>query len=219
LKNRKAKQIMNHCFKVTAILAIFIGFNHVIVTADTAPDINSPEPVVKKIASALPAGWTYDSEPAKMILRRIEEPIIVNLFQAEPPNTGETRDHWVQKHKVNIKYRINIRFVHKMDPEQVQKLKEENQNIQHEIEKLGRISTFAMNPEQKELQKKYKKLAKSLNKIPNGHLEGVSVFIEPTFLGYAEFLNKDVAAESKSLIEQVAKTLNPYPDEPKEGKK
>ena len=41
------------------------------------------------------------------------------------------------------------------------------------------------------------------------------IHIEPTNLGHAEFLSGDAAAESRTIIDRLTKTLTPYPREPK----
>jgi hypothetical protein len=207
---------MNRCTIVWASMAMAAGCSHVSLGADALPPVSAPGSVVTKIAGALPTGWTCESEPGKIVVRRIEEPVIVNLCQAEHPKARETWDHWARKHTVNIKYRIVLRFVPKIVPEHVQKMREENRNIQREIDKLGQVppSGMAWTPEEKERRKKYEKLAKSLNEIPAGYLGNVSVYIEPTELGYARFLSKAIEVESKTAIERVANTLTPYPSKP-----
>jgi hypothetical protein len=202
---------------VWAEIALLVGCVGVSHGADS-PIARSWDPVAATIIAAVPTGWTCDRGPGKIVVRRIDEPVIVNLRQAERHKSGETWDHWARKHTVNIKYRIVVRFVTKIDPDHVRRMREENRKIQREIDKLGQVVPQGMDwtPEQKERRKNYEKLAKSLNQIPHGHLGEVSVYIEPTNLGYAQFLSKDIAAESKMVIERIANALTPYASEPEQ---
>jgi uncharacterized protein (TIGR03067 family) len=188
----------------------------------------SREAIIRKIIASLPNGWRGERGPTSLVLRRAEEPVIVNLFQlalSDIPNPGETHEEWARRHAVNIKYRITLRFVPKLSSARVHTMAAENQESQREIKKIWAESYSreeypsadeAKTAEEKTTLERYVRLHQSLHTLPDGYSGDVSIYVMPTKLVYASFLRKQDRAECERTIKQVISLCDTYsltPDE------
>ena len=182
----------------------------------------SRQAIIRKIVAKLPNGWTCERGPTSVLLRRNEEPVIVNLIQhaiSDWPGQGETEEDWARRHAVSIKYRIVLRFAPKIDSAHVQKMAEENHKLQREIRTV-RAASYSQVPypserdantaEEKATLGKYVRLHQSLHVLPDGYWKDVSVYLMPTYLGCASFLKEQDRAECERTVKQVVSLLNSY---------
>ena len=182
----------------------------------------SRQAIVRKIAANLPNGWTCERGPTSIALCRTTEPIIVNLVNTMGTRdvaTGETQEELARRYAVDIKYRIVLRFTPKVDPARVQKMVEENEKIQREIENVKRASFFrygipdefeAKSDEERAILGKYMRLLQSLHVLPDGYWGEASVYVMPTNLGFASFLKKEDEAECQRVKQRMISLLTSY---------
>ena len=180
------------------------------------------EVINRKITANVPSNWICERGQTGLVLRRTEEPVIINITSGSGPRQGETWEEYRQKSAVNIKYRIILRLGRKVKPAQVQKMIAENHQIQREIDSVKKTLRWGKGtpqpprtPEEQVNQAKYYQLIQSLKPIPGGYLGDVSVYIEPTKLGFV--LSDTTKAECEMVIKRVADSLTRYPTEPEES--
>jgi uncharacterized protein (TIGR03067 family) len=186
----------------------------------------SREAIIRKIVAKLPNGWICDRGPTSVVLRRKEEPVIVNVFQrpiTELAKNRETQEDLDRRHTVDIKYRITLRFAPKVDSARVQTMAAENHKLQLEIRRIWAASYsqipypseyFAKTAEETATLGRYIRLHQSLHVLPDGYWGDVSVYVMPTCLGYASFLKEQDRAECERTTKQVVSLLNSYASEP-----
>jgi hypothetical protein len=179
------------------------------------------EAISRKIAANVPSNWICEHGQTGLVLRRTEEPVIINIVSGPGPQQGETWEEYRRKSAVNIKYRIVLRLGSKVDPAQVQKMIADNHRIQREVDSARKTLRWGKGtpewprtPEEQAKQARYYQLVQSLKPIPAGYFGGVSVYIEPTNLRFAEFLSKTTKAECETVIKRLADLLTRYQTEP-----
>lgn len=194
-------------FRAVVPLAAVISMVCALLALAADPPNRPPfqNPGVTRIVAVLPEGWKSDYQDKTIVVRRIDEPVIINIFQADAPKPGQTHESWLLSHKVNIQYRIIVHFAQKIDAKRVAEMREENQAIEAEMKKL-RSPPLSLD----ERDRRYKTLKQSLKKVPNGYLGEWSVYVESTELGYAQFFDANVAKECQAVIDRIKAALTPY---------
>jgi hypothetical protein len=189
------------------------------VRAGVEGDVAPPEDVTQQIKAMLPKDWSCQIEKTTLVVRPNKTVVFVNMLSADPPRKGEASDHYRRRHQVKFDYRIALRFVPKLTAGEVRCLVATNATIQakrHAIEhdplaKRGKASFwFAETAEGRALSEQYDELERSLKPVPFGHREVVSVYIEPTFLGSATFLDRADEAESAAVLNNLRALFTRY---------
>jgi hypothetical protein len=209
---------MNHLLIALAISTLPINI------AETSPgkdiDTAKVETIRRKIAANVPSNWICEHGQGGLVLRRTEEPVIINIASGPGPRSGQTGEEYRRAHRVDIKYRILLRLGPKIEPEQVQKMIAENHRIQREVGSVGKTLRWGKGtpappetPEEQTHLTKYFQLVQSLKPIPDGYFGDFSVYIEPTNLGFASFLSDTTKAECEVVIKRVAASLTRYQTE------
>lgn len=187
--------------------------------ADDKSDVTPPQDLVALVKKALPDDWTCTSESMALVARPRKPFVFVNLVGADLRRSDETLEHYHQRHVVHFDYRIVLRFVPRMTVDQVDDLVEANEAIQQKLRTIEQdpLATpekgefwFAETSKGRALSRQYEELKRSLRPIPYGHHGSVSVYIEPTFLGYARFLRKEDKVESSSVLKDFGALFTPY---------
>jgi hypothetical protein len=184
------------------------------VQADVAP-----QNVMEQVKATLPKGWKCRTEGTALVARPNEEFVFVNMIGAEAPRKGESKDAYRRRHRVTIDYKIALRFAPKLAAREVQALVAANETIQaklHAIEQDPLVTPmkgdfwFAKTAQGRTLSRQYEELKRSLKPVPYGHCGSVSVYIEPTCLGYARFLDRGDKAASEAVLKDLRALFTRY---------
>ena len=160
-----------------------------------------PPDLTDLVKRRLPPNWTCRTEGTSLVVRPEKAFVFVNLINADGGRRGETKDEYHRRHIVKIDYRIVLRFVSKFSRDDLRNLVASNNAIRAKLRAVeqnplatrtrgkGQFS-FAKTPQERALSRQYWELKESLQPVPYGHRGSVSVYVEPTHLGYARFLQK-----------------------------
>jgi len=182
-------------------------------------DVTPPQDIATLVRKTLPDDWTCRSESTALVARPQKEFDFVNLVSAEGQRPGESLEQYHRRHIVHVDYRIVLRFVPRMTADQVNRLVEANHAIReklHAIEQSPLVTPmkgdfwFEGTDKGRALSREYEELKRSLRPVPYGHHGSVSVYVEPTFLGYARFLDKEDERESKSVLRDLGTLFTRY---------
>jgi hypothetical protein len=186
---------------------------------------NAEKEFVANVKKELPSGWTAKRDGSKVVLRRVEEPIIINIINSAGMQEGESQEAFKRRHIVDFKYQIELRLVPKITPNDVNKMIAANEKAAKEIAKLrNEHRTYfssknelprPQNEEERRIRDRYVQLEKSIQQIPDGYFGEFSVFIESTDLGFARFLSDKVEAECEMVKKKVTSILSSYKNDSK----
>jgi len=190
-----------------------------------ADDTNAalPVSVTKRIIQVLPNTWTYESKNSRLVLRPRKRPVFVNLVNGEGRRPNETLDDYHRRHTVNFDYRIVLRFEPKLSFRQVSQLVDENWVVHHSLQALEQSplalplrgsTSFPETPEGLNLSQQRDQLLKSFRSVPAGYLDNMSVYVEPTYLGFATFLRDEDRQIAEGVEKRIREQLTLYSSEP-----
>ena len=175
--------------------------------------------VQRLVEEDLPEGWAVDVIQGELVLRRLDEPIIVNVVSGPGPRDGETHEAYRRRHQVSLNYRIRLRMAPKLTGREVADRVEQNRNVEEEMATIRDtdffrqskgIPTAAETKEQQHQLDRYKVLQESIKEIPDAHYQDVSIYIRSTSLGFAEFLSEETQRECERVKERVLANFSTY---------
>jgi hypothetical protein len=182
-----------------------------------------PDSLKTQISRVLPDSWKQDVKGSRLVLRPRKLPTFVNLVNAEGRTPAETIDDYHRRHTVKVDYQIVLRFEPKLSPEEVRRRVSENREIRDSLQVLeksplailgkGDVS-FPETPEGTALSQQREQLLKSFRSVPAGSLGNLSVYVEPTNLGYATFLHEEEEQEADAVEKLIRDELTPYTGDP-----
>lgn len=176
-----------------------------------------PSSVTNRFTKGLPDTWTYETRGTRLVLTPRKEFEFVNMVNAESPSENETADEYKRRHKVRRDYQIVVRFEPKLSPVEYSRLIAENRMIHYSLQVTERNSKATPHkPTGGKLSQEMNRLMCSFRSVPVGYLENLSVYVEPTYLGYAQFLHDHERLESEAVEKQVVAAITRYFDEPPE---
>ena len=200
----------------TLSLATLFGLSIAAIADESA--VAPPLEVTKLVTNILPGSWICESEATRLVVRPRKEPVFVNLVSAGRQQRNESLDEYHRRHTVRFDYRIALRFEPTLSPDRVQQIVKESQAIHQRLQTIERSPLveqmkgdvyFPQTLEGQALSKEYDQLKSSIRPIPDGYIGKVSVFVEPTDLGYARFLHKETEQECEAVKKQLADQLTP----------
>jgi len=211
-------------FKLLVTAVAFVTLS--IFCAHASADDGSaalPDEVTRPITKVLPDTWTYETQRSRLVLRPRRQPVFVNLTNADRPAPNETLDDYNRRHTVKFDYRIVVRFEPKLSLPEVWHLVLENRGIYYSLEQVEKEAggspnkghnSFPNTPEGDILSRRRDQLLQSFRSVPAGYLRNMSVYVESTYLGYAEFLHDEEKQEVEAVEKRIRGQLTPYFSEP-----
>ncbi len=182
-----------------------------------------PGSVTRLITKVLPDTWAYEAKGSRLVLRPRKQPAFVNLVGTQGRRPAETLDDYNRRHTVKFDYKIVLRFEPKLTFQEVVQLVNENRGTHYGLRVLEKSplaffgkghTSFPKTPEGVILSQRQDQLLKSFRSVPAGYLGGMSVYVEPTYLGYARFLHEDERQEAEAVEKRIGDQLTPYTSEP-----
>jgi len=202
---------------VAAVTFVILSF------ASEAPaddDVRAlPDRVTKVFTKVLPDTWTHEVQGSRLVLRPRENPVFVNLTNGPGERPDETWDDYKRRHIVEFDYRIVLRFEPKLSFREFWSLVNENERIHDSLQVLERSPhatamkgsiAFSKTPQGEALSEKHEQLLKSFRSVPAGYLGDASVYIEPTYLGYADFFDEKERRDAEEVEKRIRDQLTPY---------
>ncbi|HET6324354.1 MAG TPA: hypothetical protein VFG04_06610 [Planctomycetaceae bacterium] len=200
---------MNSCVAGLTALALTLANNSTRAGED---EVAPPRGLTALVKQRLPVNWTCETEGKSLVVRPQKEFVFVNLVSAESQRSYETLDEYHRRHIVTINYRIVLRFVPKLTADQVRKVVDSNGAIRLSLRAIekdplaqpdkGRFK-FGDTTKGRGLAREYERLKRSVQPVPYGHRGSVTVYIEPTYLGYARFLQEADRAECDGVLKEL----------------
>ncbi|MEI7688442.1 MAG: hypothetical protein WCL32_25830 [Planctomycetota bacterium] len=204
--------------KKVGSVALFLAAQSLLLSVRTIAAESTgevPSSVTSRFTNGLPDTWTCEIRGSRLVLAPRKEFEFVNLTNAEGQSKNETADEYKRRHKVRFHYQIVVRFEPKLSPVEYSSLITENRAICYSI-KLLEDRTDAAKPTAGRISKEMNRLMCSFRSVPVGYVGNLSVYVEPTYLGYASFLHDDERLESEAVEKQVVEVITRYFDEPSE---
>jgi len=178
-----------------------------------------PEDLVQRVRETLPADWTATIEASKITVRPPRPPEFVNLVGGMGQRTTESREAWLDRHRVKFDYQIALRIAPRHTSEQFEQLVVADRSARQRIDELehhplaspgkGTVH-FPDTPEGRALDQEYDRIRASLRPLPSGYFGSVTVTIEPTQTGYAMFRHEADREQCRKVIESLQQLLTPY---------
>ncbi|MBL8830061.1 MAG: hypothetical protein JNM18_23985 [Planctomycetaceae bacterium] len=203
-------------FWTTLSIAVLLGQTGVAIANDVS--VAPPPDFTKRVAALLPESWVCENDPKRLIIRPLKNPVFVNLVGTSG-RANETLDDYYKRHTVQVDYRITMRFGPMLSDDQVQHIIKQNESIYAKLQTVERHPLvrqlkggfeFPRTPDGQTLFKEYEELKQSIRTIPDGYFGDVSVYVEPTHLGYARFLHKASEQECEAVRKLLIAQLKPY---------
>jgi hypothetical protein len=73
--------------------------------------------------------------------------------------------------------------------------------------------SFPRTPDGKKLTQERDQLLQSFRSVPAGYLGTMSVYVEPTYLGYADFFHHEERQVAEAVIKRIHDQITPYINE------
>ncbi|MBL9083147.1 MAG: hypothetical protein JNK76_15130 [Planctomycetales bacterium] len=194
----------------------------VVGAADAAPQpllTPPPEDFVRRVRETVPADWTVTIEASSIVARPSRPPEFVNLVGGMLQRNTESREAYLDRHRVKFDYQIALRISSRLTSEQFEQLVRADQTARRRIEELERHPfarpgkgsvSFPETPEGLALDQEYDQLRASLRPLPSGYFGSVTVTIEPTQTRYAMFRHEKDQEQCRQVIESLQQLLTPY---------
>lgn len=187
------------------------------------PTVALPHSVTGPITKVLPDTWTYETKGSRLVLQPRKQPTFVNFVNTDRRRPNETLDEYNRRHTVKFDYRIVLRFEPKLSFEEYCELIRVNRGVLYSFKVLEKSplalpikgdTAFPETPEGASLSKQLDQLLTSFRSVPAGYIGSMSVFVEPTVVGYASFLREEDKLEAEAVEKRIIEQLTPYTDEP-----